>query len=220
MKLALFDLDHTLLDTDSDHAWGEFLVNEGLVDPIRHRQMNDQFYEDYKAGQLDPIAYNEFVFEFLTQHSQAELKKLHQQFMDKVIRVKMRKAGFLAIEQHRQAGHQLVGITATSDFITAPIFNEFGITEVIATTAEFKDGHYTGKVAGTPCYQTGKLLRLEQWLDGREVTESWAYSDSINDRFLLEYADHAIVVSPDERLAQLAQQQGWPIEDWSITASV
>ncbi len=68
MKLALFDLDHTLLNTDSDYSWGEFLVNEGLVDPIRHRQMNDQFYEDYKAGQLDPIAYNEFVFEFLTQH--------------------------------------------------------------------------------------------------------------------------------------------------------
>lgn len=220
MKLALFDLDHTLLDTDSDHAWGEFLVNEGLVDPVRHRQINNQFYEDYKAGQLDPIAYNEFVFEFLTQHSREQLKDLHQQFMHKVIRAKMRPAGFKAIEKHQQAGHQLVGITATSDFITAPIFNEFGITEVIATTAEIKEGHYTGKVAGTPCYQKGKLVRLEQWLAGREVTESWAYSDSINDRFLLEYADHAIVVSPDDRLEQLAIQQGWPVEDWSMTASV
>ena len=128
MKLALFDLDHTLLNTDSDHSWGEFLVNEGLVDPIRHRQMNNQFYEDYKAGQLDPIAYNEFVFEFLTQHDLAELQQLHQQFMQKVIRAQMRPQGFAAIEKHRAAGHALVGITATSDFITAPIFHEFGIT--------------------------------------------------------------------------------------------
>lgn len=219
MKLALFDLDHTLLDTDSDHAWGEFLVNEGLVDPVRHRQINDQFYEDYKAGQLDPIAYNEFVFEFLTAHSLAELSDLHQQFMAKVIRPKMRQAGFQAIEQHRVQGHTLVGITATSDFITAPIFREFGITEIIATTAELKDGQYTGKVAGIPCYQKGKLQRLAQWLAGREVTETWAYSDSINDRFLLEYADHAVAVVPDPALRDLAELNGWKIEDWSLAAT-
>lgn len=216
MKLALFDLDHTLLNTDSDHSWGEFLVNEGLVDPIRHRQMNNQFYEDYKAGQLDPIAYNEFVFKFLTQHDLAELQQLHQQFMQKVIRAQMRPQGFAAIEKHRAAGHALVGITATSDFITAPIFHEFGITEVIATTAELHADGYTGKVAGIPCYQQGKLERLAQWLNGRQVTESWAYSDSINDRFLLEYADHAIVVSPDDRLAALAEERQWVIQDWSL----
>lgn len=216
MKLALFDLDHTLLNTDSDHSWGEFLVNEGLVDPIRHRQMNNQFYEDYKAGQLDPIAYNEFVFEFLTQHDLVELQQLHQQFMQKVIRAQMRPQGFAAIEKHRAAGHALVGITATSDFITAPIFHEFGITEVIATTAELHADGYTGKVAGIPCYQQGKLERLAQWLNGRQVTESWAYSDSINDRFLLEYADHAIVVSPDDRLAALAEERQWVIQDWSL----
>ena len=216
MKLALFDLDHTLLNTDSDYSWGEFLVNQGLVDPVRHRQMNDQFYADYKAGQLDPIAYNEFVFEFLTQHEPDYLTELHELFMQKIIRPQMRPAGFQAIAQHQAAGHELVGITATSDFITAPIFREFGITEIIATNAEMQAGRYTGKVINTACYQQGKLIRLEQWLAGREVSESWAYSDSINDRFLLEYADHAIAVSPDERLAQLAQQQNWAFEDWSL----
>jgi HAD superfamily hydrolase (TIGR01490 family) len=216
MKLALFDLDHTLLNTDSDHSWGEFLVNEALVDPIHHSQMNDKFYEDYKAGQLDPIAYNEFVFEFLTKHDNDYLTELHQLFMQKVIRAKMRPKGFDAIQQHQALGHAIVGITATSDFITAPIFREFGITEIIATNAEVVDGKYTGKVTGIPCYQKGKLARLDQWLDGREVEESWAYSDSINDRFLLEYATHAIAVNPDDRLEQLAQQQGWEIQDWSI----
>lgn len=216
MKLALFDLDHTLLNTDSDHSWGEFLVNEGLVDPVRHRAMNDQFYEDYKKGQLDPIAYNEFVFEFLTQHDMAYLTDLHQLFMQKVIRPQMRPEGFQAIKRHQALGHQLVGITATSDFITAPIFREFGISEVIATNAEIVNDQYTGKVINTPCYQQGKLVRLAQWLEAREVMESWAYSDSINDRFLLEYADHAIAVNPDERLATLAKEQAWDIQDWSI----
>lgn len=218
MKLALFDLDHTLLNTDSDHSWGEFLVNEGLVDPIHHRAMNDKFYDDYKKGQLDPIAYNEFVFQFLTKHDTVYLTELHELFMKKVIRAQMRPEGFAAIQRHQEAGHQLVGITATSDFITAPIFREFGIIEIIATNAEIVDGKYTGKVINTPCYQKGKLVRLNQWLEGRDVTESWAYSDSINDRFLLEYADHAIAVNPDDRLEILAKEQGWDIQDWSIQA--
>lgn len=216
MKLALFDLDHTLLNTDSDHSWGEFLVNENLVDPIYHRQMNDKFYEDYKVGQLDPIAYNEFVFDFLTKHDNSYLTELHEKFMQKVIRPQMRIKGFAAIEKHRALGHELVGITATSDFITAPIFRAFGIENIIATSAEVKDGVYTGKVTGVPCYQTGKLTRLNQWLAGRDVLESWAYSDSINDRFLLEYATHAIAVNPDQRLEQLAKENSWEIQDWSI----
>lgn len=216
MKLALFDLDHTLLNTDSDHSWGEFLVNEGLVDAVRHRQINDQFYEDYKKGQLDPIAYNEFVFEFLTRHDMAYLTALHQRFMQNVIRPQMRQAGFDAIQYHQQQGHTILGITATSDFITVPIFKAFGIDNVLATNAELKDGVYTGKVAGIPCYQQGKLKRLELWLDGRTVEESWAYSDSYNDRFLLEYATHAIAVTPDERLQALAEQKGWEIQDWRI----
>ena len=216
MKLALFDLDHTLLNTDSDHSWGEFLVNEGLVDAVRHRAMNDKFYEDYKAGQLDPIAYNEFVFEYLAANDRDHLTELHQLFMKKVIRAQMRPKGFETIQKHQDLGHALVGITATSDFITAPIFREFGITEIIATNAEVLEGKYTGKVTGLPCYQNGKLARLDQWLDGRMVEESWAYSDSINDRFLLEYATHAIAVNPDDRLEKLAQEQGWDIQDWSI----
>lgn len=216
MKLALFDLDHTLLNTDSDHSWGEFLVNEGLVDPVHHRQMNDKFYEDYKAGQLDPYAYNEFVFGFLTKHDNNYLTELHQLFMQKVIRPQMRPKGFDAIKKHQDLGHTIVGITATSDFITAPIFREFGITEILATNAEVAEGKYTGKVTGLACYQKGKLARLDGWLEGRSVSESWAYSDSINDRFLLEYATHAIAVNPDDRLEKLAQENNWDIQDWSI----
>lgn len=218
MKLALFDLDNTLLNIDSDHAWGEFLISEGLVDPVCHRQINDQFYEDYKAGKLDPIAYNEFVFEFLTQHSDEELKALHDRFMQTVIAPQMRPEGAKTIQAHLSLGHTVVGITATSDFITTPIFHAFGIHQIIATQAEYVDGHYTGKVVGVPCYQTGKITRLESWLAMQEapVEEAWAYSDSINDRALLEYATHPIAVNPDDQLLTLAQEKGWRIADWSF----
>lgn len=216
MQLAIFDLDHTLLNTDSDHSWGEFLVARKLVDPVYHRRMNDQFYEDYKAGQLDVIAYNEFVFDFFSRHDLQYLNALHQEFMHEVIRPQMRPEGFAAVARHKDLGHELLGISATNDFLTTPIFREFGIDAVIATTAELQAGRYTGKVSGIPCYQTGKLDRLQAWLAGREIQESWAYSDSYNDRFILQSATHAIAVNPDARLLQLAQQQDWPVQDWSI----
>lgn len=217
MQLALFDLDHTLLAIDSDHAWGEFLISQGLVDAQQHRQTNDRFYADYQAGRLDAVAYNEFVFGFLAGREPAELDALHQHFMQQVIRPNMRAPGQAAIDQHRAQGHTVVGITATSDFITVPIFAAFGIPadHVIATQAEKSGERYTGRVKGLPTYQRGKLIRLEQWLDGRQVTQSWAYSDSINDRFLLDYADHAIAVNPDEQLHALALQQSWAVVDWS-----
>lgn len=216
MKLALFDLDHTLLNIDSDHAWGEFLIQHNLVDTVRHKKMNDQFYQDYQEGQLDSIAYNEFVFEFLVENDQNTLAEYHQQFMENVIRPQLRPKGFEAVQYHQALGHEILGITATNDFITTPIFHAFGVTNVIATTAEQVDGKYTGKVLGTPSFQNGKLIRLDEWLDGRTVEESWAYSDSYNDRFLLDYASHATAVNPDERLQQLATSKGWDIVDWSI----
>src|SRR5690606_20734296 len=159
--------------------------------------MKDKLHDDNKKGQLDTYGYNAIVLKFQSKHEHAYLNKLHQLSMKSVISPQRRPEGYKASQRHKDAGHALVGITATSDFITAPIFREFGITEIIATNAEVLDGKYTGKVINTACYQQGKLVRLEQWLQGRDVTESWAYSDSINDRFLLEYADHAIAVNPD-----------------------
>lgn len=216
MKLALFDLDHTLLNIDSDHSWGEFLIAEGLVDSVHYRQINDKFYADYKAGVLDPIAYNEFVFEFLTQHTDEELTALHQRFMQDVVAPQMRPEGAKTIQAHLSLGHTVVGITATSDFITTPIFHAFGIQHVIATQAEHVDGRYTGKVQGIPSYQAGKLIRLNEWLADQTVEESWAYSDSINDRALLEHATHPIAVNPDEELLKLAQEKLWRVADWSF----
>lgn len=216
MRLALFDLDHTLLNLDSDHAWGEFLIHQQLVDAVSHRVRNDQFYEDYKVGALDAVAYNEFVFEFLAQHDLAALAELHQQFMQQVITPALRPRGQAAIAQHRAAGHEIVMITATNAFVTAPIAAAFGIAHLIASQPELRDGRYTGKLVGEPCFQAGKLHHLQHWLAGREVGESWGYSDSFNDLPLLNFVDHPVAVNPDPRLHAHALAQHWPIEDWSL----
>ena len=220
MKLALFDLDHTLLNIDSDHAWGEFLISRQLVDEAAHRQKNDQFYQDYQKGTLDAVAYNEFVFEFLARHDMNYLHGIHQGFMQEVILPAMRPKGQDAIARHREAGHQIVIITATNAFVTRPIATAFGVSELIASQPEIRDGRYTGSLNGTPCFQMGKLQHLEQWLLSQkaQLEESWGYSDSFNDRFLLEFVDHPVTVNPDTRLHAHALAHGWPVEDWSLAS--
>jgi HAD superfamily hydrolase (TIGR01490 family) len=216
VKLALFDLDHTLLNIDSDHAWGEFLIRQSLVDEEAHRTRNDQFYEDYKAGTLDAVAYNEFVFEFLSQHDLAYLATLHDQFMTEVIRPQLRPQGQAAINRHRAAGHEIVIITATNAFVTAPIAQAFGVDQLIASQPELVHGRYTGRLMGKPCFQAGKLHHLQAWLGGRKPTESWGYSDSFNDLPLLTFVDYPIAVNPDTRLHAHALAHDWAIEDWAL----
>ncbi len=222
MKLALFDLDHTLLNIDSDYAWGEFLIAKQLVDEAQHRQKNDQFYQDYQKGTLDAVAYNEFVFEFLAKHDMAYLKGIHDEFMQDVIMPAMRPKGMDAIARHRDLGHHIVIITATNAFVTKPIANAFGVAELLASQPEIHNGRYTGSLLGQPCFQMGKLQHLEQWLlsQNAQLQESWGYSDSFNDRFLLEFVDHPVTVNPDTRLHAHALAHAWPVEDWSITSTV
>lgn len=220
MQLALFDLDNTLLDLDSDHEWGEFLIAQGLVNEKAHRAQNDQFFADYQSGTLDAVAYNEFVFQFFVNKKQEELQALHDVYMQSVILSAMRPQGIAAIEKHRQAGHEVVIITATNRFVTAPIAYAFGVKHLIASNPEIINGEYTGKLDGEPCFQAGKLHHLQAWLathkKPEEPLESWGYSDSFNDLPLLNFADHAIVVTPDKRLHAHALDHHWAVEDWSI----
>ena len=150
MKLAIFDLDNTLIAGDSDHAWGEFLVAQGLVDGVWYKAQNDKFYADYCTGQLDIIAYSEFVFGFLAQHDMSYLQQLHQQFMAQVIQPIMLPKAQALIQQHRRRWFLLI-ITATNRFITQPIGEALGISELLATEPQQQVGRYTGKVVGAYC---------------------------------------------------------------------
>ena len=214
MTLAIFDLDNTLLAGDSDHSWGEFLIAQGLVDEHQHRAENDRFYEDYKSGSLDILAYQEFVLEFLTHHSSERLTALHQEFMASAIEPLLLPKAQALVDKHRQEGHTLLVITATNDFVTAPIVAHHGIEHLIATTAEQVDGRYTGKVVGTPSFQQGKIERLNEWLKHHpnlSVDGAFFYSDSHNDLPLLELVDNPVAVDPDDTLRAFAEQQQWPI---------
>lgn len=213
MTLALFDLDNTLLAGDSDHAWGEFLVRRGLVDGAWYKAQNDRFYADYCRGELDIIAYSEFVFAVLVKESPETLAAWHRQFMAEDVSRMILPKGRELLEQHRARGHRLLIITATNRFITGPIAAELGVTDLLATEPEIRDGRYTGKVAGIPCYQHGKIERLQQWLaeTGESAEGCWFYSDSRNDIPLLEFATHPVAVDPDEPLRAHAASNSWPV---------
>lgn len=213
MNLAIFDLDNTLIAGDSDHAWGEFLVNKNLVDSQWYKAQNDKFYADYCAGQLNIIAYSEFVFSFLAQHDTAYLQQLHQQFMSEVIRPIMLPKAQALIAEHSAAGDELLIITATNRFITQAIGEAFGIPQLLATEPEKVDGRYTGKVLGVPCYKEGKITRYQAWLaqQNKRFDKVTFYSDSHNDLPLLSIVDVPVVVDADAKLLAHAQEKGWQI---------
>jgi HAD superfamily hydrolase (TIGR01490 family) len=213
MALAIFDLDNTLIAGDSDHSWGEFLVAEQLVDAHQFQKTNDQFYADYVAGSLDIFAYLEFSLRPLTEMPMTELRELHTKFMQQVIAPMQLPKAQALINKHRQAGDRLLIITATNRFVVEPICHSLGVTELLAAEPEIADGRYTGRVVGTPTYQQGKVIRLQEWLKEQSETleGSWFYSDSANDLPLLLEVDNPVAVDPCDRLREKAQAKQWPI---------
>lgn len=213
MSLAIFDLDNTLIAGDSDHCWGEFLVERGVVDPVSFKEANDQFYRDYQTGGLDIEAYLTFALEPLTRFTMTELDELHRTFMrEKIEPLRLPKAMAL-IDQHRRASDTLLIITATNSFITRPIATWLGVDNLLACDPEIIDGRYSGRTRNSPCFQHGKVTRLNEWLDnaGTSMTDSYFYSDSANDIPLLEAVSHPVAVDPCPRLRHHAQERGWPI---------
>ncbi|SEM09960.1 HAD family hydrolase [Halomonas caseinilytica] len=213
MSLAIFDLDHTLLSIDSDHAWGEFLLEQGAVDPVAYKQANDRFMADYEAGTLDMHAFLEVALKPLADNTPEQLAAWHQQFMASKIEPSILPRGEELVAHHRARGDTLLIITATNRFITGPIAKRLGIDDLIAVEPEMIDGRYTGRVSGTPSYREGKVERLMAWLADREETldDAWFYSDSHNDLPLLEKVDHPVAVDPDATLRDTAEARGWRI---------
>ncbi|WP_449237037.1 histidinol-phosphatase [Bacterioplanoides pacificum] len=213
MALVIFDLDHTLLSGDSDHAWGQYLVDRGLVEPAEHQRRNDYFYQQYKAGTLDIHEYLTFALKPLTQHPLELMLAERQRFLDERIKPLISQKSRDLIAKHQQAGDTLLIITATNGFVTYPIAGLLGIEHIIAPEPELIDGNYSGAIVGIPSFQHGKVTRLQQWLEDKQLdlSGSYFYSDSHNDLPLLELVDHPVAVDPDDILNARAQQQGWPV---------
>lgn len=221
--LALFDLDHTLLDVDSDYLWGEYIVKHNLVDEAEYRTANQKFYHEYIEGTLDATAYNEFVAQFLTSLPLQRLHELREDYIKSEIEPHIRPKALTVMREHIALGHDVVIISATNDFVVSAIAERFGIkyANVLATPLEIKDERYTGKLTDKPNFQAGKIYHLDKWLNkqlvaGISFEKTYAYSDSKNDIPLLKWADVAICVSPDDALHAHALAHCWAVEDWSI----
>ncbi|MGM3273613.1 HAD family hydrolase [Ralstonia sp. 24A2] len=222
MNLALFDLDHTLIPTDSDHEWGRFLIRRGVVDEAEYQRKNDQFYADYKAGTLDIQAFLRFALAPLAAHSRDTLAQWHAEFMHEVIRPKITPQAQALVYKHLDAGDLCCVVTATNSFVTRPIAQAFGIDHLIATEPATADGSpdaaFTGDVAGTPSFREGKVTRVHDWLAnmGRgwsDFEHSTFYSDSANDVPLLEEVTDPVATNPDDTLRNLAASRNWRIMD-------
>ena len=213
MPLTIFDLDETLIAADSDHEWGQFVVDKGLVDAQKHKKMNDDFYKQYKAGQLDIDEYLQFSCSILTQYSIEDLHRFRSEFVaQRILPIILDKAQDL-VKKHRELGDTLLVITSTIEFVTRPIVDEFGIDILIAPDPEIVSNRYTGRIVGVPSFAAGKVTRLEQWLANRQdsLEGSSFYSDSHNDLPLLRLVDNPVAVDPDPILREKAEENQWPI---------
>ena len=216
MKLALFDLDNTLLNGDSDFEWSQFLIRIGVLDRELFEAKNQAFYDQYKQGTLDIHEFLDFQLKPLSRHARKTLEEWHAQFMREQVAGMITQKSRELVDSHLAAGDVCIIITATNSFVTTPIAREFGIEHLIATEPEHKDGEFTGNVAGVPSFREGKITRLDSWLAERGWTldsfdETTFYSDSLNDLPLLKKVRKPVAVNPDETLQAHAERHGWPV---------
>lgn len=215
IRLALFDLDHTLLPLDSDYQWAEFMARTGRAgDPEQARRRNQELMDRYTAGDLTAEQSAEFMLGLLARHDPADLALWHEEFMQQVIRPAILPQALELVRRHLRAGDLCAVVTATNQFVTSPIVRAFGVPHLLATDAEYANGRYTGHINGTPCFQEGKVIRVRAWLAARGLTfqdfsETWFYSDSVNDVPLLDVVSHPVATNPAPGLRALAAERGW-----------
>ena len=216
-KLALFDLDHTLLPLDSDYQWAVFMAETGRAgDPAQALRRNQELMDRYNAGDLTAEQAAEFMLGLLAAHPPHMLAAWHEEFMQRVIRPAMTAQAIALVEKHLHAGDLCAIVTATNSFVTSPIARAFGIPTLIATEPEYKAGRYTGKIAGIPSFKHGKVIRVQSWLASlgktlQDFETSHFYSDSSNDLPLLEVVTHPIATNPSPGLLAVAQERTWPV---------
>jgi len=215
MGLAVFDLDNTLLAGDSDHAWGEFLILKGLADEASHRTKNDWFYNEYQAGRLDINQYVKFTLSPVLHKPLDQLKLLHQEFLQTCVRPMILPKARRLVSAHKNNGDYCLIMSATNIFITQPISEVFDVDEIMATDLVMENGYYTGEIDGIPCFQEGKLVRLNNWLELQNERYSLSncsfYSDSQNDIPLLEAVSNPVAVDPDAELKKIAESNRWKV---------
>lgn len=219
MKLTLFDLDHTLIPIDSDYEWGVFTTTLGWTDPVEFARRNEDFYAQYKAGTLDIVEYMRFATQAIRVQGKENSRQAHALFMQRVVHQAIKPQAKALVQQHLQAGDEVLIVTATNDFVTRPIAEAFGVTQLLANQLVLDEatGWYSGEIQGTPTFREGKVQRVQHWLAERQLgwddVETTFYSDSMNDLPLLERVRHPVATNPDPTLRAEAHARGWRILD-------
>lgn len=215
-KLALFDLDHTLIPIDSDYEWGEFTIAMGWCDATEFKRRNAEFFEHYRAGTLDIHDYVRFATQAIREQGAEKAAQGHLKFMADVVQKALTQQALELVRGHQRAGDEVVIVTATNEFVTRPIADAFGVKELLAVKLACDEaGLWTGAIDGTPSAREGKVTRVEEWLAGRgwswDDVETTFYTDSVNDLALMEKVDHPVATNPDDRLRAIAAERGWRI---------
>ena len=215
-RLALFDLDHTLLSGDSDVLWCEFLINEGLLDRAEFEPRNAEMARRYRDGSVTAEEFCDFYIGTLAGRTPAEWRPLCERFVAQVVVPMIPPAAHALLEKHRERGDRLVLTTATNRLLTEPTARHLRIADLIATEVGLDAGRCSGRSAGTLNMREGKLLRLRAWLAAQglasaRLTEAVFYSDSSNDLALLGAVGEPVVVDPDPRLRAHAAERGWRV---------
>jgi HAD superfamily hydrolase (TIGR01490 family) len=228
MRLALYDLDHTLLPIDSADAWSHFLVRSGGLDPGHDVARIRRFADEYRHGTFDPEEYLAFQMGLLARFPRTTLETIRSRFVQDVIEPNLRSEAFDLVDLHRRSGHELALVTGTNAFVTAPIAERFGLQHLLAVRPEEVEGRFTGRYVGHHTYGHGKVLAVEHFLRERGTSiealdECAFYTDSVNDLPLLERiaasGGHPIVTNADRDLRLIARQRGWRSLDLFATAS-
>jgi HAD superfamily hydrolase (TIGR01490 family) len=217
-KIALFDLDHTLIPFDSDFEWNEFTIALGWRDAEQFRRANDAFFAQYRDGTLNIHDYVRFATQAIRDKGAIESIAAHARFMEAVVLKGIQKPALDLVHSHQKDSDAVVIVTATNEFVTRPIADAFGVRELIAIDlARDAQGELTGEILGVPSFREGKVTRVQAWLAARNLgwqdVETTFYSDSMNDLALLEKATHPVATNPDDRLRKLATERGWRILD-------
>ena len=215
MRLTLFDLDHTLLSGDSDVLWCDFLMTKGVLDKKHFAPRNADMEARYKSGTVGLQEFANFYVGTLAGRTEQEWEPLRQEFLADWIVPRVSGAAIALVDKHLDAGDLVVMTTATNRFITELTAIYLNIEHLIATEPELKHRQFTGNTSGDLNMREGKVTRLRAWMKARGLRlkdcTSTAYSDSINDLPLLQAVNQPVAVSPDARLAEIAQAAGWPV---------
>ena len=215
-NLAIFDLDNTILNGDSDYSWINFLIDIDYVDKDEYEKKNQYFYDKYYEGKLDYDEWAEFALSTIKGKRPEEIENLLNKFLSSVIEPMINIYALRLLHNHYHNNDVMLLASATNSVIVTPIAKRLGFKNIVATEVEIVNGVYSGKFQNTPALGEGKLQKVKEWMrrnDFSDFKNTIFYSDSINDFPLLLAVNKAVAVNPDNKLREECEKRSWEILD-------